>query len=314
MSILAFALSVTGPIFLVVLLGYTLRRKNIIDGAFVTSASQVVFRVGLPAILFLSIYEGEPPGYQQLRLTIMMILVTLILLGGSALHARIRIASSDDRRVFMQGGFRGNLGVIGLAFCANAYGLSGLSQAAVPMGILTILYNILAVFILGNPVDGRQGGFAWKTCRSIARNPLILGIVAGFAYQATGLPLPALVRDTGDYFASMTLPLALICIGASLDFTTLRSVRGTVTAACIWKLLVSPLIYTSIAWLMGYSGQTLGVVFFLGATPTAAASFIMVKAMRGNESLAAGIVVASTLLSSFTVTIGLYLLRGLDLV
>lgn len=314
MSTLGFAISVTGPIFLVVLLGFAIRRGGMIDAAFVQTASTVVFRIGLPAILFLGVYQGGGTGSETLWLSVFMIAMTLLLAASSWLYAHLSGIDRGDVRVFVQGVYRGNLGIIGLAFCANTFGVEGLAQASVPMGILTVLYNLMAVFMFGSgiPEARRRSGF--HLAISIVRNPLIVAIVAGFAYRATGLPLPELVEDTGQYFAGMTLPLALLCIGASLDPGALRSMRGAVTAACVFKLVLAPLLFTLVGLLAGWRGQSLGILFFFGAAPTATASFIMVKAVRGNESLAAGIVAFTTVGSLVTVTLGVLILKAVELI
>ena len=66
--------------------------------------------------------------------------------------------------------------------------------------------------------------------------------------------------------------------------------------------------------LPGIRDTELAVLFFLAASPTAAASFVMTRSMGGNAALAANIVVLSTLGSLLTVTSGLILLKYLGLV
>ena len=314
MNIVEFAISVTGPIFLVVLLGFGIRRAGMIDANFVQTASLLVFRIGLPAILFLGVYKGGGDASDTLWLSVLMIAMTLLLVAASWLYAHLARLPSGDVRVFVQGVYRANLGIIALAFCANTFGIEGLAQASVPMGILTVLYNLIAVLMFDGDSHGERRRSGVSMVLSVLRNPLIIAILAGFAYRATGLPLPSLIEDTGEYFAGMTLPLALLCIGASLDPGALRSMRGAVTAACMFKLVLAPLLFTLAGLLAGWRGQSLGILFFFGAAPTAAASFIMVKAVRGNESLAAGIVAFSTVGSLVTVTAGVLILKAAGLI
>ncbi len=314
MSVFGFAISVTGPIFIVVLLGFILRRRGTIDADFVLTASNLVYRFGIPAILFLAVYEGDDTGQSSPWLSVYLLAVTGVMLALAYAHARLTRIDPGSVKEFVQGVFRSNLAVVSLAFCANTYGDAGLAQAAVPMGILTILYNLLAVLILGVPSSRPGERRALASLRSVATNPLILALVAGFVCRAASLPLPGVIADAGRYFANMTLPLALFCIGASLDLSAMRAERGTMLAACTYKLVLTPLVFTLGALALGWRGQTLGIVFFFGAAPTAAASFIMVKAMRGNDKLAAGIVVFTTVACMATVTIGLFVLRAFDLV
>lgn len=314
MSVFAFAISVTGPIFVIVALGFILSRRGTIDAPFVQTASTLVYRFGLPAILFLGVYDGGDGQGVDPYLSAFMVAMTLAIMVLAWLYARLTRVPPADIKVFVQGVFRGNLGIVGLAFCANTYGDAGLAQAAVPMGILTIVYNLVAVMLFGSPSTAPDEMTVARAISSLATNPLILSLVVGFSYRASGLPLPDVAGDAIRYFAAMTLPLALFCIGASLDLSALRSTRATMVSACAWKLLVSPALFTAAGFALGWRGQTLGVIFFLSAAPTAAASFIMVRAVRGNDKLAAGIVAFGTVMSMVTVTAGLLLLRALSLV
>ena len=312
-SLLAFSLSITGPIFMVVLLGFLLKRMGVINLQFVQPASDLVFKVGLPAILFLSIYRADLANFSMGLPLLIAIPITLLLFAVSLPLGRLFIADKGDCGVFVQGAFRGNLAVIGLAFCSNAYGEPGLATAAVPVAVLTILYNLLAVVAL-NPIESSNSQPPLRRMAiNTLKNPLLIGILLGFIMKFSGLLLPKLIEDTGNYFARMTLPLALLCIGASMNMKALKHSGVSTVLASTLKLVVAPLLMISLAIWLGVHGMELGILFFLVASPTAVASFIQVKAMGGNGEFAANIVVMSTLLGIVTVTGGLVSLKALAL-
>lgn len=313
-SLLAFSISITGPIFMVVLLGLLLKRAGVIQTQFVKPASDLVFKVGLPAILFLSIYRADLDNFSMGLPLLVAISITLLLFALSLPLSRLFISDKGDCGVFVQGVFRGNLAVIGLAFCSNAYGEPGLSAAAVPVAALTVLYNVLAVVAL-NPIEsGNDQSPLRPMVMNTLKNPLLIGISMGFMMKFSGLPLPKLIEDTGNYFARMTLPLALLCIGASMNMEALKHSGVSTVAASILKLIVAPLLMISLAIWLGVRGMELGILFFLMASPTAVASFIQVRAMGGNGEFAANIVVMSTLLGILTVTGGLLVLKAFALI
>ncbi len=313
-SLLAFSISITGPIFMVVLLGLLLKQLGVIHLQFVQPASDLVFKVGLPAILFLSIYRADLDNFSMGLPLLVAIPITLLLFALSLPIGRLFIADKGDCGVFVQGAFRGNLAVIGLAFCSNAYGEPGLAAAAVPVAVLTILYNLLAVVAL-NPIepDNHQSPLR-RMAMNTLKNPLLIGIALGFMMKFSGLPLPKLLEDTGNYFARMTLPLALLCIGASMNMKALKHSGMSTLTSSLLKLIVAPLLMISMAIWLGVRGMELGILFFLVASPTAVASFIQVKAMGGNGEFAANIVVMSTLLGIVTVTAGLLALKVFALI
>ena len=299
---------------MVVLLGLLLKRLGVIQTQFVQPASDLVFKVGLPAILFLSIYRADLDNFSMGLPLLVAIPITLMMFALSLPLARLFIVDKGDCGVFVQGAFRGNLAVIGLAFCSNAYGEAGLAAAAVPVAVLTILYNLLAVVAL-NPIEsGDHQSPLRRIVMNTLKNPLLIGIALGFMMKFSGLPLPKLIEDTGNYFARMTLPLALLCIGASMNMKALKHSGVSTVAASILKLIVAPLLMVSMAIWLGVRGMELGILFFLVASPTAVASFIQVRAMGGNGEFAANIVVMSTLLGIVTVTAGLLILKAFSLI
>lgn len=315
LALLSFALSITGPIFLVVLLGLLLKKVGLIPTAFIQPASDLVFKVGLPVILFLSIYRADLGSVAMGLPLLVAIPLTLLMFALAWPIGRVFNGENKaDCGIFVQGVFRGNLAVIGLAFCGNAYGQAGLATAALPIALLTVLYNVLAVVALNSIQTGDGQSPMRRMLRNTLTNPLLIGIALGFLFKLGGLPLPALLEDTGNYFAQMTLPLALLCIGASMNLGALQHSGASTLTAAVLKLVMTPLLIVGVAAWLGVSGMALGILFLLTSTPTAVASFIQVKSMGGNGELAANMVVLSTLLGMLTVTGGLLTLKALALV
>lgn len=310
----SFAYSVTAPIFLMVIIGIVLRRLCVITEEFINTASKLVFNLGLPTVLFTSSATTDFARLADLNLLLAIGLMTLIVFGVTQLTARWHVQDSRDEGVLVQGAFRGNLVITGLAFCANAYGEHGLAIAALPVAMTVVLYNLLSVYTLNRSLNTR-GGATWnQTCRGILRNPLILAIVAGLIFNAININLPGVVLASANYLGQMVLPLALICIGGALDLKQLRRVDQAALVASLWKLILSPLIACAIAIGLGVRGESLAIIFLLAASPSATASFVMVRAMGGNGKLAANIIVQTTLVAMISVTAGLWLLQWSGLV
>ena len=111
----------------------------------------------------------------------------------------------------------------------------------------------------------------------------------------------------------MTLPLALLCTGASLNFKALRADMSSAMLSAICKLLVVPILLIGGGVALGFRDVELGVLALMSSAPTAAASYVMVRAMGGNSALAANIIVLTTLGSLFTASLIMFVLHGLGL-
>lgn len=306
-------LQVTLPVFAMVFVGIGLKRMGWIDTAFISTASALVFKGTLPTLIFLSIIQADLGSTLDPWLLAFFAVATLATFALSWLWAIWRIPRSDCG-VFVQGAFRGNCGIIGLALAANMYGDIGLSIGGLLLIVVVITYNPATVLVLTAYNSDRRTD--WRHIfGAIVRNPLVVAALLAVVFALSGLSLPTWVLTTGDYFASLTLPLALICTGGTLSIGALLHAERSVTlSAALMKMIVLPALATAAAWGVGFTGAQLGVLFLYFSSPTSASSFVMAKMMGGNDRLAANIIALTTLLASITVTGGVFALRAVGLI
>ena len=300
-------ISVTAPVFSMLFLGVLLKRLGLIDGAFINTASALVFRGTLPTLLFLGIVQADLSTALQPALLLYFVIATLgcfLLAWGWA----ILRCPEADRGIYTQGAFRGNNGIIGLALATSMYGDYGLSVGAVLGGVVILSYNTLSAIILAI-YSPQAKTDVWSLSKSILSNPLIIGVLAAIPFALWQIALPDWLLTSAEYFAQMSLPLALICIGGTLTLESLRQSSGMAISSSLMKVFWLPLVTTLGAWLWGFRGADLAILFLYFASPTAAASFVMAKAVGGNHQLAAAIIVLSTLATVVTTNLGLFVLQ-----
>ena len=311
LHILAFSFNVTGPIFAMLAIGVVLRRRGALSDAFIDNGSRLVYTLALPAMLFTSVAQTRLSEAGSPAMILYGVLAMIVFyIAFERLADRI-VEPARDRGVVVLGAFRSNKGIIGLAYTVNAYGDEGLRNAALYVGVLSILFNVLSVITLNRSLARVQSRLA--LLRNILGNPLIIGILLALPISIFGLTLPAPVLKTAQYFADLTLPLALICVGASLDFALLRAESRNTLLATFAKLVVLPLGFTAGAWALGFRGIELGILLLMACSPSASVNYIMARALGGNATLAANTIALTTLGSLFTTSLGVMLLRGAGL-
>lgn len=290
-----FALNVTGPVLLLLATGYLLFRTGLLNEAFVTSGSKLVFNVALPALLFLSISQADFS--QTANPTLMGTALVTTLLFFIALMAAVHflVQPKAARGVVIQGGFRANMGIIGLAYCDNLYGTEGLALAAVVLGVVTLLFNVLSVFVLNFYLPAKRS--LTQHLKGMVTNPLIISILLAMPLSYWQTPLPEFALKTGNYFAQLTLPLALLCTGASLEFRSVGGDARNIAISTVSKCLLYPLVLTGVCYALGFRNTELGIIYLLTVAPTAAASYVMTRGLGGDARLAASIIVITTLIS-----------------
>lgn len=312
LGVVEFSLSITAPIFLVLIMGVVLEKIGMINDNFVEVSSKVIFNVAMPALIFINITQQTTDSSSHLSLMVYAIIATFITyLALEALAVKL-VKQKSDRGIVIQGSFRSNMAIIGLAYAVNAYGDAALAIASAYIGGVMVLYNVLAVITINRSMNANQS--IYKSVQSIAKNPLIIAIVVAYMANYINLQLPEIVTQAGSYFARMTLPLALLCAGASLRFSELKKDLSLTLMATVGKLMVIPFLLTLGGYLIGFRGIELGLLFLLSSAPSASTGYIMARAMNGNSVLAANIIVLTTLFSLFTTSIGVTILRAFNLI
>jgi len=306
------ALAVSLPTFAWVVLGLALTRLNLFPQALNERLSRFAFHFGLPLMLFANAAQVDYSALRSARYLLAGVLATLLVLAIGWWYSRWRGHPRALRGIFVQAGFRSNLAIVGVALTFSAYGERGPMLAAMPIALMTVLYNVLAVWLL-NATLGTSTR-ARTVLLGIVRNPLIIGICAGIGLSLSPLPQPPFLKPLGSALSTFFLPLVLVCIGGSMNVTRLYR-AGTLTwEASVWRLCIAPLVAVALALLLGVRDEQLGVLFLLLASPVAASSHVMVVAARGDGTLAANIVVLTTLLSLLTITAGFFALSAFGLV
>lgn len=306
------ALKVSVPTFGWVILGVALHRLGVLPERLIDVISRLAFNFGLPVMLFAGAAQVDYSSLGGATYLLAGMLATLLTLALAWLFSRWRGHPLRYQGIFVQAAFRSNLAIVGVALAVSAYGELGPVLAALPVAVMTALYNVLAVWVLNATLGGSTT--VLSLLLGIARNPLILGIIAGVLLSVSGLPVPSIVEPLAGGLSVFFLPLMLLCIGGSMRLSDLRGAALITWEATLWRLCLAPALGVGVALALGVSGKQLGVLFLLLSSPVAASSFVMVVAARGDGVLAANIVVLTTLLSLLTVTLGFFTLSLFGLV
>ena len=310
MDSLAEIVNIVLPVFLVIGLGYVLGAIGWMGPAASSWLSKLVFYVAGPILLFRSA-AITPLSKAIDPAAIGSVAVVTVLAAGAVYLACLR-SSPSRRGVLAQGSMRTNQVFVGLPVIENAFGPSVLGPAAVLIGFIVPVYNLLAVLLLALPHHeenlGPQG--PWKKATlDILRNPLILGSMSGVLFSALSLHIPTSIDRSLELVARMALPAALLSVGASMDMGRVRTEILPTAATSFIKLIVYPALIYLCLGMFGVTGTERQFVVLIYAAPTAVVSAIMAQEMKGDGHLAAAIVIGSTIASLFTLSAWIALFR-----
>jgi len=300
-----YILHLTAPLFLIIFIGYTLKKCGVVDEAFGSQLNRYVYYVALPLMLFSKISSvtmdfsfSLVAGYLAAMVTVAVISLWLS-----------RFFRGKERGALVQGSFRSNLTYLGLPIVLYALGDEALGYAAIIMAVMIIFHNVITIAVFRHiGSQGMSGGWV-RGIGSTLMDPLIISIVLGMLFSFGKIPIPLVFANTIELIARMSLPSILLIIGISLSFTDIRKyvLKDAVTAGL--KLVLMPLVAYGIMDLLFHAPPLITMVtVLLAAMPTAVVSVTFVKEFSGDYRFAASIVSFNTVLSMLTIPIVLHIL------
>jgi predicted permease len=280
------------PDFLLIALGAALKRVRGFDAAFWSGVERLVYFVLFPALLFRSL-ATSPLGLADAgRLAAVGVGFTLAGMLLSALAQPLFRLPHATFAACFQCGFRFNT-YVALAAASRIGGENALAAMSVLVGVLVPVVNVAAVGMLAR-------GKGSRIAVEIARNPLVIACVAGIAWKAAALPLPALASHILGLLASAAVPLGLLAVGAGLAFAA----ATLPPAAIAWwtgvKLLAVPAIALLLAQQVGLSPLERQIAVTMAAVPTATSAYILATQMTGRGAPVALLISTGTLVAAVT--------------
>ena len=264
-----YSINVTIPIFLVMVLGYFLRRRGMLNENFVNVANKFNFDVTLPFMVFRDIVAVDIRSVFDLKYVLFCAIASSVCFWVVWGLAKLFMKDKSLIGAFVQASFRSSAAVMGLAFISNLYGPSAMGPLMI-IGAVP-LYNIYYVLVLTFEAEddgtGRDTGKLKEACVNILKNPIIISIVLGLIVSLCKLDFPVLVDNTIDNVAKMATPLALITLGAGFERReALAKMKPTLWAAFI-KLIGQAAIFIPIAIALGFTGEKLIAIMVMLAAP-----------------------------------------------
>ena len=314
MENLIFSLNATIPIFLMMLLGMLFRKLGWMDEVFAAKMNKFVFLVPLPVLLFEQLATVDFSEVWDIKFILFCFVVTAISITISTLISLLW----KDRSVkgeFIQATYRSSAALLGIAFIQNIYGTAGMAPLMI-IGSVP-LYNIMAVVVLSVFKPGNNSfdkALVKKTLKGIATNPIIIGIVAGFVWSALKLPMPSILHKTVSSIGATATPMGLMSMGATFEMKKATSKMKPTLVAVFMKLVGFCVVFLPMAALLGFRNEEMIAILVMLGSATTVSCFVMARNMGHEGTLSSRVIMMTTLLSAFTLTMWLDVLRLFGLV
>ena len=333
--ILFTAINAVVPVVLMILLGYFLRRSGFLTKEFVKTGNKLVFKVCLPCMLLINVYDIE--SFSSINWPFVIFCVTMavvtFVLGYAAAVLTTRVP--ERRGVIWQCSFRSNYAIIGLSLAAAVGGDQAVAVAAIISAFVVPLFNVMAVIALTSFVG--EGGSAKEKIKgillNIVNNPIIIGVVLGLICMAIREIQKAVFGEvvfsmkvhtkflytTLNNLKTITSPLALLILGGQFEFSAVKGLMKEIVTGTVFRIVVAPLLGIGGAIVLTCMGvlncgiNEYPALIAMFGSPVAVTSAVMAGSMGNDEQLATQLVVWTSLFSIFTIFAQVCILMAMGL-
>ncbi len=327
MESVLFAVNAVLPLILTVALGYFLKRIRLMNSEFARCANRVNFRVFLPAMLFLNVYEIENSARINMNYALYSLAVTVLVFLVSIPLVKIVTKTPSRRGALLQSSFRSNFALIGIPLAQLLCGSEGVVSAGVLSALIVPLYNILAVISLSMFSESSEKLKFGKVFRGIATNPLIISILAG----GLALAVRAFFSNAGvsfrldsitplfkvlEYLSALATPLALLVLGAEFEFSAIKELKKEIIYGTLVRCAAVPLFGVGVAFVLfkdSFSAANFASIIAAFATPVAVSSVPMAQEMKSDVTLAGQLLIFTTLFSGLSAGLAAFALKSLGI-
>ena len=298
-------LSVTGPIYIVIALGWIAVRRGIFAPDDLRALGRFVLNLALPALLFNALAR-RPVGeiLEPVYLVGYAASGVAVMLGAFLWERRVRKRDAPTSAIVATGMGFPNLAFVGYPIIVPWLGAPGAVAVALSFVVDNLLILPLALALAGSggaATESRFRALARAFARA-ARNPLMLAIVAGFVVALAGIPLPGPVTRTIDLFAGASTAVALFVVGGSLVGLKVRGMARDVAAIATGKLVVHPLVVAGVLALLPALDPAMRIACIACACMPMVSIYPILAQKYRLEGLAAAALLVTTIASFFTIS------------
>lgn len=291
------------PVFVLLALGQVLLRSGLASRRFFATSDRLIYFLFFPALLFWKIGAAGPALTVPVPLILGVLAAIFVVWLASLAYIRLAKVAPFQAGTFSQVTYRFNT-YVGMAVVLSAFGQEGVARFGIIISLAIPFINVLAVTTLVWYAQAEYSGAQKLTLvlKAMLVNPLILACLASIAFARSGLVLPVFLERSLALASSLSLPLALMSIGAGLSLAKLKGRLGLALVSCLLKLLALPLVGYGLLRLLGVGELSLAVALVYFALPTAPSSYILAGLLNSDADLAGAAIVLCTLLSFFSLS------------
>lgn len=305
------ALEAVLPIFIIMGVGMFIRKQGLVDDYDVRKMNKVVFDVFFPVLMFSNLYGKDISHSLDVRLMVFAVAAVLIVYALTVVFVMKIEKNQKTRGAMIQAIYRSNFVIMGIPVVENIFGSEYLTLPSVLITVIVPIYNVLAVITLEVFRGGKPQ--AVHILKQLAKNPLILGALAGVLSVIFDWHFPAVIESTISSMSGVATPMALLTLGAFFDLKSVGKRKKDIAICVVGRLAVIPALALTAAVILGFRDIEFVTLIAIFTSPSAVSSFPMAQEMESDAELAGDAVVFSSMFACFTMFIWIFVSKSLGM-
>jgi len=292
-------------LFIYVLLGFYVKKKNFVSEAGIQDISKIVVNVAMPLLVISSINIDYKPeyGHNMMVIAIISFFYLLFLTLSSKQLLRFFKSHQGDKNSMRYALLFGNIVFLGFPLCYGLFGDIGVLYASVYVAMQNIFQWTIGVHFFNS------GKFEIKDLKKLL-NPGLIGITIGMFLFFLNIKTPPMMLRVIKGVGSISIPLSLMMIGATLGDFKLMNIISDKGAQFVsfFKSLGFPIFFLIFLFFMPIDSTLKSVLTIMAAAPVQASAAVIAKSFGGDSVVVAKSVALTTFLCIGTIPLFLMLM------
>ncbi|NQV19917.1 MAG: AEC family transporter [Rhodospirillales bacterium] len=298
------------PLFSLVLIGYGIGRARWMNGDQIKGLSFFVFYLAIPALLFRTLGRGEVLDVLDPSILVVYFTGTFLVMALAwALGWLVFSNRAEELPVMAMGAAYSNIVLLGIPLVYALFGEAGLLPMLMIVTVHSLILLPMTMILIevargaGAEAGGRANLILRPVVKAVFKNPVILSILAGIAFNLSGLELPDPADALARLLGGASAPCALVALGATLSAYRLGGDMRESLSLVALKLVVHPvLVWLLATQLFAFPPVWVAAVTITAALPIGVNVFIIADQYKVYLARTTTAVLISTVASVATVT------------
>ncbi|WP_165645182.1 AEC family transporter [Oharaeibacter diazotrophicus] len=304
------------PVFLIIALGWAAVGSGFLKAELGDALGDFVFRIGVPVLLFRTVATADFSGGSPWGLWVAYFGGVAVTWTAGHLVAT-RFFASDARFGVIAGvsSAFANTVFVGLPLVIRLLDQKGVAALAILISVHLPVMMITGTLLMERAARRTEGRpprplktVLAQVAGTLARNPLVIGILLGSAVRTLGVPLGGVVGATLDQIAATAGPTALLSIGMAVRRYGVRDNLGLAAVIAALKLVVLPATVFGLTRLVAIEPTWAAAMVLTAAVPTGVNAYLIANHFGVGHGLASSVITLTTLFGVVTVTVWAWVL------